>query len=70
MRFQEAYGGWRKSHLTQGEAAQLLGVCKRTFRRYINCYEEEGLEGLFDKRLSQTSHRRAPLDEVLPSSDK
>lgn len=65
MRFQEAYGGWQKSHLTQREAAQLLGVCERTFRRYINRYEERGLEGLFDKRLSQASHRRAPLDEVL-----
>lgn len=65
MRFQEAYGGWKKSHLTQSEAAQLLGVCDRTFRRYINRYEEKGLEGLFDKRLSQASHRRAPLDEVL-----
>lgn len=65
MRFQEAYRGWRKSHLTQNEAAQLLGVCERTFRRYINRYEEKGLEGLFDKRLSQASHRRAPLDEVL-----
>jgi transposase len=65
MRFHEAYGGWRKSHLTQAEAAQLLGVCERTFRRYINRYEERGLEGLFDKRLNQASHRRAPLDEVL-----
>lgn len=65
MRFQEAYGGWRKNYLTQNEAAQLLGVCERTFRRYINRYEEKGLEGLFDKRLSQASHRRAPLDEVL-----
>lgn len=65
MRFHEAYGGWRKSHLTQTEAAQLLGVCERTFRRYIHRFEEKGLEGLFDKRLSQASHRRAPLDEVL-----
>ena len=65
MRFNEAYGGWQKGSLTQTEAAQLLGVCERTFRRYINRYEEKGLEGLFDKRISQASHRRAPLDEVL-----
>lgn len=65
MRFHEAYGGWQKATLTQAEAAQLLGVCERTFRRYINRYEEKGLEGLFDKRLNQASHRRAPLDEVL-----
>lgn len=65
MRFNEAYGGWEKGSLTQAEAAQLLGVCERTFRRYITRYEEKGLEGLFDKRLTQASHRRAPLDEVL-----
>jgi hypothetical protein len=65
MRFEEAHQGWCKGHLTQEEAARLLGVSDRTFRRYINRYEEDGLEGLFDKRISCASHRRAPLDEVL-----
>ena len=65
MRFQEAYGGWTESRLTQEEAARLLGVCERTFRRYIDRYEEEGLDGLIDKRLSQVSHRQAPVDEVM-----
>lgn len=65
MRFNEAYAGWQASRLTQEEAARLLGVCERTFRRYINRYEEVGLEGLADKRMSQVSHRRAPTDEVL-----
>ena len=36
MRFEEAYSGWTESRLTQEEAAQLLGVCDRSFRRYIN----------------------------------
>jgi len=65
MRFEEAYGAWTEKRLTQEEAAQLLGVCARTFRRYIDRYEEEGLDGLIDKRLSQVSHRKAPVDEVL-----
>jgi transposase len=65
MRFEEAYSGWQARRLTQEEAAQLLGVCERTFRRYIDRYEEAGLEGLIDKRLHQVSHRRAPVDEVL-----
>lgn len=64
MRFEEAYGGWRERRLTQEEAARLLGVHERTFRRYIDRYEDEGLDGLIDKRLSQVSHRRAPVDEV------
>ena len=60
MRFEEAYEGWQQSRLTQEEAARLLGVCERTFRRHIDRYEDEGLEGLIDKRLNQISHRRAP----------
>jgi len=65
MRFEEAYTGWQGGHLRQEEAARLLGVCERTFRRYIDRYEEEGLEGLIDKRLEQVSHRKAPVDEVM-----
>ena len=38
MRFNEAYGGWQERRLTQEEAARLLGVCERTFRRYVDRY--------------------------------
>ncbi|MCP5186238.1 MAG: ISNCY family transposase [Pseudomonadales bacterium] len=65
MRFEEAYDGWQDRRLTQEQAAQLLGVCERTFRRYIDRYEEAGMEGLMDKRISEVSSRRAPVDEVL-----
>jgi transposase len=65
MRFEEAYCGWQGGRLTQEEAARLLGVCERTFRRHIDRYEDEGLDGLIDKRLNQLSHRRAPVDEVV-----
>jgi predicted DNA-binding transcriptional regulator YafY len=65
MRFEDAYGDWQSSRLTQEEAARLLGVYERTFRRYIDRYEDAGLEGLIDKRLSQVSHRRAPVDEMM-----
>jgi len=65
MRFEEIYGGWQESRLTQEEAARMLGVCVRTFRRQIDRYEESGLNGLGDKRLCQPSHRRAPVDEVF-----
>jgi transposase len=69
MRFKEAYGSWREDRLTQEEAALILGVSDRTFRRYIDRYEESGLEGLVDKRLTQTSNRRAPVDEVMALID-
>ncbi len=65
MQFEQVYTGWEKRSLTQEEAARILGVTDRTFRRYINRYDNEGLEGIYDKRLTQASHRRAPLDEML-----
>ena len=42
-----------------------MGVCERTFRRSVDRYEEEGLDGLVDKRPGQVSARRAPVDEVM-----
>jgi hypothetical protein len=36
MRFEEAYEGWQERRLTQEEAARLLGVCERSFRRYVD----------------------------------
>ena len=65
MQFEEAYDGWTQKRLNQEDAAFLLNICPRTFRRYINRYEEEGLEGLIDKRLGQVSQHRAPVDEVM-----
>jgi transposase len=70
MRFEEVYFGWSESRLTQEEAAVILGVCDRTFRRYIDRYEERGLEGLLDGRLTQASFRRAPVDEVMLVSER
>ncbi len=65
MRFSEAYDGYEAKRLIQSEAASLLGICSRTFRRYICRYEAEGFDGLNDKRLTQASFRRAPVDEVI-----
>lgn len=65
MRFEEAYERWLEHRLTQQEAADLLNVSERQFRRQCRRYESEGLEGLVDQRLGQVSTRRAPVDEVL-----
>jgi hypothetical protein len=65
MRFEEAYTSWQDKRLTQEEAARLLGVCERTFRRHIERFEEAGLEGLIDRRIEEVSHRKAPVDEVV-----
>jgi len=70
MRFEEAYGGWNEGRLTQAEAAQLLGMCERSFRRYLARYEAAGLDGLIDRRLEQVSNRRAPVDEVMALTEQ
>ena len=44
-RFDKAHGAWTEGRLTQEEAARLLGVCERTFRCYVDRYEESGLVG-------------------------
>jgi len=65
MRFEESDERWQTKQLSQEEAAQLLGISSRTFRRYVESYEEAGLDGLLDKRLNEVSHLRAPVDEVV-----
>lgn len=65
MRFEEVYDRWHSGGLSQVEAADILGVTDRTFRRYIHSYESLGLEGLSDKRIERASHRKAPVDEVM-----
>lgn len=70
MRFESIYGSWQERRLTQEEAARILDICPRTFRRLVNRYEEDGMDGLMDKRLTQASHRRAPVDEVIELTDR
>ena len=70
MRFEEAYEGWNAGQLTQAAAAQILGMCERSFRRYLGRYEADGLEGLIDRRLDQVSNRRAPVDEVMALTEQ
>jgi transposase len=45
------------------EAGELLGVSERQFRRYRERYEDEGLEGLRDRRLGKMSPKRVPAGE-------
>jgi transposase len=64
MLFEEFYARQRARSLTQEEAAQLLGIDVRTFRRWSRRFEAQGAEGLADKRLGRLSGRCAPVDEV------
>lgn len=64
MRFEDVYDRFQKSKLTTEEASDLLGICSRTFLRLRMRYDEEGFEGLYDRRLGQPSPRRAADNEV------
>ncbi|MBA2705384.1 MAG: ISNCY family transposase [Blastocatellia bacterium] len=44
------------------EAAELLGVGERTFRRWRQRYEDQGEVGLRDRRLGKASGKRVPSD--------
>ena len=70
MLFEEVYGVWTERRLTQEQAAELLGVCPRTFRRWSERCGEDGIDGLRDRRLSGASHRAAPVDEVMRMVDR
>ena len=63
MRFADVLGRTERSELSQMEAAELLGVSERTFRRWRGRYREEGPAGLADRRL-RPSLRRAPKAEI------
>jgi transposase len=63
MRFEDVLGRTERSELSQTEAAEVLGVSERTFRRWRERYREEGPSGLADRRL-RPSLRRAPKVEI------
>jgi transposase len=65
MRFEELYERRLGGRLTVAEAADILGIDERTFRRWTHKYEEQGITGLEDKRLGKAAHNCAPVDEVL-----
>lgn len=63
MRFEDVLGRSERSELSQLEAAELLGISERTFRRWRDRYQEAGPSGLEDRRLGP-SLRRAPVREM------
>src|SRR5438874_1169341 len=64
QKFRDVLSRWERKELSAMEAGELLGCSERQFRRYRVRYEEEGIEGLVDKRLGRASEKRVPVDEV------
>ena len=50
--------------ITWWQAAEILGISDRHMRRCRERYEEEGYNGLFDRRCGKASSRRVPVATV------
>ena len=55
MKFEEVLGRTQRRQLTQEEAASMLGLSERTFRRWRDRFEADGADGLYDRRLNKVS---------------
>lgn len=64
MRFEELLERHEGGVLSQVEAAGMLGVSERTFRRWRDRWREDGEAGLLDRRVGKASPRRAPASEL------
>jgi transposase len=62
MRFFDILSRYESADFNQLEAAALLGIGERTFRRWRARFEDEGEAGLLDRRLGKQSGKRVPSD--------
>jgi transposase len=58
IKFRSVLERYEGSELNQIDAAAVLGVSERTFRRWCVRFEESGESGLLDRRLGQASGKR------------
>lgn len=63
LKLKDVLSQWQEGALSQLEAAEVLGMSERTFRRYVERFEMDGEAGLIDRRLGRRSGRAVP-DEV------
>jgi transposase len=57
LKLRDVMSRWEAAELSQLEAAELLGMHERTFRRWARRFEEDGETGLLDRRLGRRSGR-------------
>ncbi len=69
MRFEGLLERQERGDLSQGEAAEMLGIGERTFRRWRDRLRDEGPSGLADRRLGKPSARRAGVAEIARMLD-
>ena len=64
QKFRDVLSRWEGGALSMLEAGELLGMSERQFRRYRDRFEEDGPEGLIDRRLGKPSPKRVPAREL------
>lgn len=64
LKFLDVLGRCEEGSLSKLEAAELLGINERTFRRWCRRFEEEGEAGLLDRRLGKPSPNRVPVADA------
>jgi transposase len=65
MRFEALLDRHERGELSQIEAAEMLGIGERTFRRWRARRRDEGSAGLRDRRIGKPSSRRAAAEEIV-----
>jgi transposase len=64
IKFRDILGRYEAGEFNQMEAAELLGVSERMFRRWCQRVEQGGEAGLSDRRLGKASGKRVPADRT------
>ena len=62
IKFLSILSRYEAAEFSQLEAAELVGVGERTFRRWCQRFVDEGEAGLLDRRLGKASGKRVPAD--------
>ena len=65
IKFLSILSRYEAAEFSQLEAAELLGVGERTFRRWCQRFEDDGEAGLLDRRLGKASAKRVPVDREM-----
>ena len=60
LKLRDVLGGWEAGRLSQLEAAEVLGMSERTFRRWSRRFDGDGDDGLIDRRIGRRSGRAVP----------
>jgi len=69
MKFEEFDERATSRVLSQKDAASILVISARSFQRWRDRFEDDGAEGLYDRRLGRLSDRRVPVDTVMEVLD-